>query len=76
MTSLTARQLPRGIRPHVAAVAPGRDPRLIDIATLFLTHGLMALALWRLLPRDELDAEEGAPPPRKPWLKPSEGDSG
>ena len=49
---------------------------MIDIATLLLTHGLMALALWRLLPRDELDAEEGAPPPRKPWHKPSEGDAG
>jgi len=49
---------------------------LIDIATLLLTHGLMALALWRLLWRDELDREAGAPPPRKPWHRPSEEEAG
>ena len=42
---------------------------LIDIATLFLTHGLMALALWRMLGRDELDRDdEGEKAARRPWL--------
>ena len=30
---------------------------MVDILTLALTHGLMAIALWRLLWRDELDRE-------------------
>lgn len=42
---------------------------MIDIATLFLTHGLMALALWRMLGRDELDREDEERPPRRPWLE-------
>jgi len=41
---------------------------LIDIFTLALTHGLMALALWRLLFRPELDVED-ASAPRRPWRK-------
>lgn len=40
---------------------------MIDLFTLALTHGLIVLALWRLLPRDELDSEDAAA--RKPWLK-------
>jgi hypothetical protein len=40
-----------------------------------LTHGLIALALWRLLFRADLDLEEGeARAVRKPWRKP--GNSG
>lgn len=35
-------------------------PALVDLATLALTHGLMMLALIRLLSRDELDREDGA----------------
>jgi hypothetical protein len=31
---------------------------LIDLFTLALTHGLIAVALWRLLFRPELDSEE------------------
>ena len=31
---------------------------LIDLFTLALTHGLIALALWRLLFRPELDVED------------------
>lgn len=42
---------------------------MIDLFTLALTHGLIVLALWRLLFRDELDAEEklagGLKSPRK-----------
>ena len=41
---------------------------MIDILTLALTHGLMALALWRLLFRADLD-EDDAPVPRRPWRK-------
>lgn len=41
---------------------------MIDLFTLALTHGLIVLALCRLLPRDELDCEEPARTP-KPWLK-------
>ena len=43
---------------------------MIDILTLALTHGLIAIALWRMLFRDDLDVEEGeAPTTRKPWRK-------
>ena len=41
---------------------------MIDLLTLVLTHGLIALALWRLLTRDELDTED-AVAPRRPWVK-------
>jgi hypothetical protein len=43
---------------------------MIDTLTLALTHGLMALALWRLLFRPDLD-QDGAEPPRKrqPWRR-------
>lgn len=30
---------------------------MVDIFALALTHGLMLLAVWRMLQRDELDAE-------------------
>lgn len=30
---------------------------MVDNFAIALTHGLMALALWRLLHRDDLDAE-------------------
>jgi hypothetical protein len=33
---------------------------MIDYFALALTHGLIALALWRMLQRAELDAEPGA----------------
>jgi hypothetical protein len=42
---------------------------LIDILTLALTHGLIVLALWRLMFRDELDSEGAPERSRKPWLK-------
>jgi hypothetical protein len=42
---------------------------LIDLFTLALTHGLIVLALWRLLFRPELDAEDAPEGPRRPWLK-------
>ena len=41
---------------------------MIDILTLALTHGLIALALWRMLFRADLDLDEGeARPARRPW---------
>jgi hypothetical protein len=43
---------------------------LIDLFTLALTHGLMALALWRMVFRPDLDSDEGeARTPRQPWRK-------
>ena len=42
---------------------------MIDLFTLALTHGLIALALWRLLFRDELDVEDAPEGWRRPWLK-------
>jgi hypothetical protein len=41
---------------------------MIDILTLALTHGLMALALWRLLSRADLDDDGAVPRPKaQPW---------
>ncbi len=42
---------------------------MIDLFTLALTHGLIVLALWRLLFRTELDIEDAPAGLRKPWLK-------
>ena len=46
---------------------------MIDILSLALTHGLIALALWRMLFRADLDLDEGAADAaRKPWRKPAQ----
>ena len=42
---------------------------MIDILTLALTHGLMAIALWRLLSRDDLGQDDGEPAQQRPWLR-------
>jgi len=43
---------------------------VIDYFSIALTHGLILLACWRLLSRDELDEEGGADAKTdKPWLK-------
>jgi hypothetical protein len=43
---------------------------VIDILTLALTHGLMAIAVWRLLWRDDLGRDpEDLAAPRRPWLR-------
>lgn len=43
---------------------------LVDLFTLALAHGLIALALWRLLFRPDLDADGAEPrPPSRPWRK-------
>jgi hypothetical protein len=43
---------------------------LVDILTLALTHGLMAIALWRLLWREDLDRDPGeAVRQPRPWLR-------
>jgi len=43
---------------------------LIDYFAIALTHGLIALAAWRLLSRDDLDREDdGRRQAEKPWLK-------
>jgi len=43
---------------------------MVDYLTLALTHGLMALALWRMQSRRDLD-HDGAQPakPRQPWRR-------
>ncbi|MEL1251993.1 hypothetical protein [Aurantiacibacter gilvus] len=50
---------------------------MIDYFSIALTHGLILLALWRLMPRDELDVE-GAPAEKasRPWLKDESGEEG
>ena len=53
----------------MASLPCRRDIALIDLATLALTHGLMLLALIRMLGRDELDRDDGTPEKRKPWLR-------
>jgi len=44
---------------------------LINYFAIALTHGLLALAAWRLLSRPDLDddAAQGRPARQKPWLK-------
>ena len=42
---------------------------MIDYFTLTLTHGLMALALWRLLTRADLDSDTPDEKPRRPWVR-------
>ena len=55
--------------------AAGSARTLVDIVTLALTHGLIALALWRMLFRPELDAED-APEPHRPWRKQTQTKAG
>ncbi|MFA6123993.1 MAG: hypothetical protein WCS75_13480 [Sphingomonas sp.] len=38
---------------------------MIDNFALAISHGLIALAVWRLLRRPDLDREDVPPPPRK-----------
>ncbi len=52
---------------------------MIDYFAIALTHGLMVLAVWRLLARPDLDddslaSEEEARP--KPWLAARDEDAG
>ena len=52
---------------------------MIDLFTLALTHGLIALALWRMLFREDLDLDldKGeARAPRRPWRKGAPSDTG
>ena len=42
---------------------------MVDILSLAVTHGLMAIALWRLLSRDDLGDDPGDAP--DPWLRAS-----
>ena len=44
---------------------------MIDYFAIGLTHGLLALAAWRLLLRADLDSEEGEAGTKrhKPWLR-------
>jgi hypothetical protein len=53
---------------------------LIDYFAIGLTHGLLALAAWRLLLRGDLDSDgDAGAKPAKPWLKgrkPADGAAG
>jgi hypothetical protein len=52
--------------------ASGRaqERAVVDILTLALTHGLMAIAVWRLLWRDDLGRDPGdVVTSRRPWLR-------
>ena len=50
---------------------------MIDNFALVVTHAVLALALWRLVQRDELDvdppAPDPAPPPPAPEPEPRKG---
>lgn len=63
MTCLTPRQ-PDRVKSEFDG--PGNSP-LINYFTIALTHGLLALAILRLLQRDDLDTDEAPARPKKPW---------
>jgi hypothetical protein len=48
---------------------------VIDYFAIALTHGLIALAAWRLMTRDDLDSDaaEAQARPERPWLKRRDG---
>ena len=47
---------------------------MVDYFAIALTHGLIALAAWRLLGRDDLDRDRVADAaPRRPWLRDRDG---
>ena len=51
---------------------------MVDYFAIALTHGLIALAAWRLFLRDDLDNEtdedgEVTAKPTRPWLKNRDG---
>jgi hypothetical protein len=47
----------------------GQPCHVIDLLTLALTHGLMALAAITLLSRADLDDENGGSAQPKPWQR-------
>ena len=52
------------------AAGRAQERALVDILTLALTHGLMAIAVWRLLGREDLGRDPEEPSaPLKPWLR-------
>ena len=52
------------------AAGRAQERALVDILTLALTHGLMAIAVWRLLWREDLGRDpDDTYAPRRPWLR-------
>ena len=49
---------------------------MIDYFAIGLTHGLLALAAWRLLLRADLDSDGDDATRRKPWLKEPKAEEG
>jgi hypothetical protein len=45
---------------------------MIDILGLAISHGLIMLALWRLLSRPDLDDPDASPPGARPNAEPSD----
>lgn len=43
---------------------------MIDYFAILLTHGLMGLAAWRLLQRDDLDCDPGEEAHKRPVRRP------
>ncbi|MFM2373069.1 MAG: hypothetical protein RIS85_2791 [Pseudomonadota bacterium] len=46
---------------------------MIDKLTIFLPHVLMAIAIWRLLRRDDLDDDPALPSRKSPFRKSAKG---
>ena len=42
---------------------------MIDYLSIALTHGLILLAAWRLLSREDLDRDADSQAKPKPWLR-------
>jgi hypothetical protein len=45
---------------------------MVDYFAIVVTHGVMALALWRLLQRDDLDQEGADESPRRKPGRPAD----
>ncbi|MFN4136167.1 MAG: hypothetical protein ACK4G2_10990 [Novosphingobium sp.] len=48
---------------------------MIDKFTVFLPHLLLAIAIWRLLKRDDLDDDPSLPKRRAPFRRPRARDA-
>jgi hypothetical protein len=52
-----------------------QQPHMIDNLAIALTHGLMLIAAWRLLSRDDLDNDAAPRRKKKGWLAGRDGDA-
>jgi hypothetical protein len=58
----------KGLTPRqpVTSITGAREPPLVDNFSIFLSHALLLIALWRLLQRPELDVEAPPEPDSEP----------